>query len=271
MPGRLAGKVAIVTGAGSVGPGWGNGKATAVLFAREGAKVLAVDLKRAAAEETRAIIEGEGGTCVVHAGDVSKNSDVKAMVDACLKAFGRIDILHNNVGIVELGGPVEASEESWDKVMQVNTKSMFLTCKHVLPVMEAQFARDGKGGAIVNLGSIAGIRWLGVPYISYSASKAAISQFSKTVAMQYAAKGIRCNTILPGLMNTPMIVEPLANAYGAGGVQTMIEQRNAQCPTGKMGDAWDVAHAALFLASDEAKYITGVDLPVDGGITLSCV
>jgi len=271
MAGRLEGKVAIVTGAGSSGPGWGNGKATAAVFAREGAKVLAVDLKREAAQETRSTIEAEGGTCAVHAGDMAKAADVQAMVEACLAEFGRIDVLHNNVGIVAVGGPVEQSEADWDRVIDVNLKSMFLTCKHVLPVMAKQFDKDGRGGAIVNIGSIAGIRWLGVPYISYHASKGAVSQFSKAVAMEYAAKGIRCNTILPGLMNTPMIVEPLANAYGAGGVQTMIEKRNAQCPTGRMGDAWDVAYAALFLASDEAKYITGVDLPVDGGITLKCV
>jgi NAD(P)-dependent dehydrogenase (short-subunit alcohol dehydrogenase family) len=271
MPGRLEGKVAIVTGAGSVGPGWGNGKATAALFAREGAKVLAVDLKREAAEETRSIIEGEGGTVQVFAGDVSKTSDVKVMVEACLGAYGRIDILHNNVGIVAIGGPVEQSEADWDRVMQVNLKSMFLTCKHVLPQMVRQFEKDGRGGAIVNIASIAGIRWLGVPYISYHASKAGVIQFTKAVAIEYAAKGVRCNAILPGLMNTPMIVEPLTNAYGAGGLKGMIEKRNAQCPTGKMGDAWDVAYAALFLASDEAKYITGVELPVDGGITLKCV
>jgi NAD(P)-dependent dehydrogenase (short-subunit alcohol dehydrogenase family) len=141
----------------------------------------------------------------------------------------------------------------------------------VLPLMVKQFEADGRGGAIVNIGSLAGIRWIGVPYISYAASKAAVSQFSKTVAMQYATKGIRCNTILPGLMNTPFVVEPLKDAYGPGGLETMIARRNAQCPAGTMGDAWDVAYAALFLASDEAKYITGVDLPVDGGISLKCV
>jgi NAD(P)-dependent dehydrogenase (short-subunit alcohol dehydrogenase family) len=271
MAGRLEGKVAIVTGAGSSGPGWGNGKATAAVFAREGAKVFAVDLNPKAAEETRAVIEGEGGTCAVHSGDMSNASDVKALVEACLGTFGRIDILHNNVGIVAVGGPVEQSEADWDRVIDVNLKSMFLTCKHVLPVMAKQFEKDGRGGAIINIGSIAGVRWLGVPYISYHASKGAVSQFTKAVAMEYAGRGVRCNTILPGLMNTPMIVEPLANAYGKGGVATMIEKRNAQCPTGKMGDAWDVAYAALFLASDEAKYITGVDLPVDGGITLKCV
>jgi NAD(P)-dependent dehydrogenase (short-subunit alcohol dehydrogenase family) len=268
---RVKDKVVIVTGAGSSGPGWGNGKAAAVLYAREGAQVLAADLRQDAAGETQAMITAEGGTCLAFAGDVTKTSDVAAMVDACLAAFGRVDVLHNNVGIVELGGPVEASEESWDRVMRVNVTSMFLTCKHVLPHMVAQFERDGRGGAIVNIGSLAGIRWLGVPYISYAASKAAVSQFSKFVAMQYADKGIRCNTILPGLMNTTFIVEPLKDAYGPGGVQTMIEQRDAQCPTGTMGDAWDVAYAALFLASDEAKYITGIDLPVDGGISLKCI
>jgi NAD(P)-dependent dehydrogenase (short-subunit alcohol dehydrogenase family) len=194
---------------------------------------------------------------------VAKDGDVKAMIDAC--------ILHNNVGIVEVGGPVETSEQSWERVMRVNITSMFLACKHMLPLMVTQFDTEGQGGAIVNIGSIAGIRWLGVPYISYATSKAAVSQFSKTVAMQYAAKGIRCNTILPGLMNAPFVVDPLKDAYGAGGLESMIERRNAQCPTGQMGDAWDVAYAALFLASDEAKYITGVDLPVDGGITLKCV
>jgi NAD(P)-dependent dehydrogenase (short-subunit alcohol dehydrogenase family) len=156
-------------------------------------------------------------------------------------------------------------------VLRVNVTRMFLTCKHVLPRMVAQFEADGQGGAIVNIGSLAGIRWLGVPYISYAASKGAVSQFSKSVAVQYAAQGIRCNTILPGLMNTPFIVEPLQDAYGPGGMQTMIERRNEQCPTGAMGDAWDVAYAALFLASDEANYITGIDLPVDGGISLTCV
>jgi NAD(P)-dependent dehydrogenase (short-subunit alcohol dehydrogenase family) len=268
---RVKDKVVIVTGAGSVGPGWGNGKAAAVLYAREGARVLAADLQQDAAEETHAIIAAEGGTCAVYVGDVAVNSDVEAMVDACLADYGRIDILHNNVGIVEVGGPVEASKESWDRVLRVNITSMFLTCKHALPHMVAQFEADGRGGAIVNIGSLAGIRWIGVPYISYAASKAAVSQFSKSIAMQYADKGIRCNTILPGLMNTPFIIEPLKDAYGPGGLPMMLERRHAQCPTGAMGDAWDVAYAALFLASDEAKYITGVDLPVDGGISLTCV
>jgi NAD(P)-dependent dehydrogenase (short-subunit alcohol dehydrogenase family) len=266
MGGRLEDRTAIVVGAGSVGPGWGNGKATAVLFAREGARVLCVDINEAAAEETAGIIAGEGGAAAVQRADVSRAEDVAAMTERCLDLWGGIDVLHNNVGILVSGGPVEASEESWDRVMDVNLKSMFLTCKSVLPVMEAA----GRG-AIVNIASIAGIRWLGVPYISYHASKAAILQFTKAVALQYAAKGIRANAILPGLMDTPMFVEPLKDAYAGGDIERMKEIRNAQCPMGRMGDAWDVAHAALFLASDEARYITAAELVVDGGLTATCV
>lgn len=262
MGGRLADKVVLVMGAGSSGPGWGNGKAASVLFAREGAKLLCVDIEPDAAAETAAIIAGEGGRAEAQAADVSRADQVEAMVARCLALYGRIDVLHNNVGILEVGGPVEASEESWDRIMAVNLKSMFLTCKHVLPVME----RQGKG-AIVNVASIAAIRWLGVPYVSYSASKAGVVQLTRSVALQYAAKGIRANAILPGLMNTPMIVEPLKEAYAGGDADRMIAVRDAQCPMGHMGDAWDVAYAALYLASDEAKYVTGTELVVDGGIT----
>ncbi|WP_299391185.1 SDR family NAD(P)-dependent oxidoreductase [Pelagibius sp.] len=262
MAGRLEGKVAMVVGAGSSGPGWGNGKAAAVLFAREGAKLFCIDINLAAAEETVGIIRGEGGSAEAAQADVSRASDVAAMVARCLEVYGRIDVLENNVGILAVGGPVETSEADWDRVIDVNLKSMFLTCKHVLPVMERQGS-----GVIVNIASIAGIRDTGVPYVSYSASKGAVIPFTRSVALQYARKGIRANAVLPGLMNTPMIVEPLKDAYAQGDVGEMIRKRDAQCPTGKMGDAWDVAHAALFLASDEAKYVTGTELIVDGGIT----
>ncbi len=262
MAGRLQDKVAIVVGAGSVGPGWGNGKATAVLFAREGAAVLCADRNGAAAEETVGIIEAEGGRAAAAATDVTDPGQVEALVADCLARYGRLDVLHNNVGILEVGGPVETSLESWQRVMDANLTGMFLTCKHALPVMERQGA-----GAIVNIASIAGIRWLGVPYISYHASKAGVVQFTKAVALQYAKAGIRANAILPGLMNTPMIVEPLKDAYAEGDVDKMVEMRDAQCPMGRMGDAWDVAHAALFLASDEARYITATELVVDGGLT----
>src|SRR4030066_109577 len=259
---RLKNKVAIVTGAGSVGPGWGNGKATSVLFAREGAKIYAVDINLKAAEETKSIIDQEGGVCAVQKMDVSKSDEVQSMVDRCIETYGRIDILHNKGGIGVLGGRVETSEETWDRVMAINLKSMFLTCKYALPHMEKQ-----GGGVIINISSIAAIRYTGIPYITYYTTKAGILGFTQGIALQYAEKNIRANAILPGLMNTPMIVEPLKGVYGAGDVDKMIEIRNKQCPTGKMGDAWDVAHAALFLASDEAKYITGAQLIVDGGLT----
>jgi NAD(P)-dependent dehydrogenase (short-subunit alcohol dehydrogenase family) len=262
MAGRLKDRVALVVGAGSSGPGWGNGKATAVLFAREGAKVFAADINAAAAEETRAIVAGEGGEATAHRADVSKSAQVKAMVDACLARYGRIDVLQNNVGVVSLGGPVETDEKDWDRVHDVNLKSFYLACKYVLPAME----RQGRG-AIVNISSIAAIRWTGVPYLTYYTSKAAINQLTVAVALQYAAKGIRCNAVLPGLMNTPMIQSGLPGHYAQGDVQRMIAIRDAQCPTGKMGDAWDVAHASLFLASDEARYVNGHCLVVDGGLT----
>ena len=266
MPGRLQGKVAIVTGAGSSGPGWGNGKATAVLFAREGAHVVAVDVKREAVEETVGIIRDEGNRGEAYVADVTEAADVDGLVRHCIATHGRIDVLHNNVGIVEVGGPVVTEEASWDRVVDVNLKSMYLTCKAVLPQME----RQGRG-AIVNISSIAGIRWLGVPYVSYAATKAGILGLTQSIAMEYAKKGVRANAILPGLMNTPMIVKPLAGIYGQGDVDKMVAARSAQCPTGKMGDAWDVAYAALYLASDEAKYVTGAQLVVDGGLTCKVV
>ena len=266
MADRLKEKVALVSGAGSSGPGWGNGKATAVLFAREGARVLAADINLDAAVETKRIIEGEGGVCEAVAGNVSLAHNVAAMVDACIAAFGRIDVLHNNVGIVEVGGPVETTEDSWDRVNDVNLKSMFLTCKQVLPHME----RQGKG-AIVNIASVSGIRWLGVPYISYAATKAAVIQFTRVIALQYARSSIRANSILPGMMNTPMVHAPGVIAAYGGSAEEMVRRRDEQCPMGRMGYAWDVAYAALFLASDEAKYITGTELVVDGGLTVNCV
>jgi NAD(P)-dependent dehydrogenase (short-subunit alcohol dehydrogenase family) len=260
MGDRLKGKVAIVTGAGSIGPGVGNGKASAIVYAREGARVMLVDLNLKAAEETKRLIDKEGGDCIAFKADVTKASDCQAMVDQCIQTFGRIDILHNNVGIVEPGGPVEVSEESWDRVMNVNLKSIFLTCKYVLPHMEKQ-----KYGSIVNISSIAGII---VPYpsVSYTASKAGVIALTRDIAIQYAKKGIRANSILPGLLNTPMVVASLTQSYG-GDAAEMIKRRDAKCPTGKQGEAWDVAYAALFLASDEAKYITATTLVVDGGIT----
>jgi NAD(P)-dependent dehydrogenase (short-subunit alcohol dehydrogenase family) len=263
MGDRLKDRVAIVVGAGSSGPGWGNGKATAVTFAREGAKVWCVDLNAKAAQETVDLIKGEGGEARAHTGNVSVAADVQRMVETCLSQYGRIDILHNNVGIARMGGPVELSEEDWDLVIDVNLKSFFLTCKYVLPVMEKQ-----NGGAIINVSSVAGIRTpKGIAYVAYNASKGGVNSLTQAVASQYADKGIRCNAILPGLMHTPMIA-PLSASYSKGDYEKMIEIRNKACPTGKMGTAWDVANAALFLASDESSYVNGHLLVVDGALTV---
>lgn len=256
---RLDGKVALVFGAGSVGEGWGNGKAAAVLYAREGARVACVDLDRAAADETARIIADEGGNALALQADVTQLPQIADAVRATTDAWGAIDVLHNNVGTNTQGGPVDTPEAEWDRVMDVNVKSMFLTCKAVLPVMEAQ----GRG-SIVNISSLASIRWLGFSYISYYASKAAVNQFTRAVALQYADKGIRANTVLPGLMDTPHIYAAMKDHYSD--FTEMQRQRAAISPMKRMGDGWDVAHAALFLASDESKYITGIDLCVDGGL-----
>lgn len=259
MVDRLKDKVALVFGAGSVGPGWGNGKATAVLFAREGAKVVSVDINPVAAQETHDIIAGEGGTCCADVADVTKSDQIRAVVERTMERYGRIDILHNNVGITEMGGPVELSEESWHRVIDINATSIFLTCKHVLPIMEKQGS-----GAIVNISSIAAIRYTGYPYAAYYAAKAAVNQFTVGLALQYAARGIRVNAIMPGLMNTPLIHQQISGQYKSA--EDMVAARDALVPTGKMGTGWDIAKAALFLASDDASYITGVCLSVDGGL-----
>lgn len=261
--GRLKGKVAIVFGAGSIGEGWGNGKAAAAAYARAGAKVVAVDLNAAAAEVTRNVILSEGHDAISVAADATRLEDVQRGVDAALGAYGRIDILHNNVGITSQGGPVETGEEVWDRVMTVNVKSMFLACKAVLPTMEAQ-----QSGAIINIGALGGVRWTGYAYCAYAASKGAVNSFTQSIALQYAGKGIRANCILPGVMDTPHIYKQISGFYQD--TEAMVAARHKMSPTGRMGDGWDVAHAAVFLASDEAKYINGVELFVDGGMHARC-
>ena len=257
---RLEGRVVLVFGAGSVGEGWGNGKATSVAYAREGATVIAVDRERAAADATASIIEALGGRARSLEADVTNSSSVKAVVDEVMKAEGRIDVLHNNVGTTIMGGPVELTEEDWHTVMDVNLTSAFLTCKHVLPGMIAR----GKG-AIINISSIAAIRYTGYPYAAYYAAKAGVNQFTVGLALQYARQGIRVNAIMPGLMNTPLIYQQIRGQYSDA--EAMARARHEATPMGRMGTGWDIAAAAVFLASDEANYITGVCLPVDGGLT----
>jgi len=266
MSGRLEDKVALIVGAGSVGPGWGNGKACAVLFAREGAKVFAADINPDASEETGAIIEKEGGVCTTHQADAVNLEEVVSMVEACVDEYGGIDILHNNVGGSVPGGVVDMPEDVWDSNIDLNLKSAFLCCKFAVPAMLA-----GGGGSIVNISSIAGMRYLGRDMISYHASKGGLIEFTRAVALKYAGQGLRANIVCPGLMNTPLVTARIADQYGDGDAEKMIAARDAICPSGKMGDAWDVAYASLYLASDEAKYVNGTELVVDGGLTARCV
>ncbi len=258
---RLQNKVAIVTGAGQTpGDTIGNGRATAILFAREGASVALVDRDPESARETQAMIESEGGACVVCEADVTRASDCRAFIQAALAAYGRIDILHNNVGVgtgdSEL---VKLTEEAWDRILDVNLKGMFLSSREVLPVM-----RDQRQGCIINISSIAAIC---SPYnlTAYKISKAGVNAMTQSLAIGNAKYGIRVNAIMPGLINTPMAIESHMKARNIT-KEDLIRERDEQVPLrGKMGTAWDVAHAALFLASDEAQFITGVVLPVDGG------
>jgi NAD(P)-dependent dehydrogenase (short-subunit alcohol dehydrogenase family) len=264
MPGRVEGKVALIVGAGCIGSGWGNGRAAAVMFAREGAKVFAVDKDGDAMTETVARV-GNDGEIVAHVCDVLDDTQVGAMTAACRKKFGRIDILVNNVGGSAAGGAAEMSEEDFDKQVDYNLKSVFLSCRHVIPVMMEQ-----GGGAIVNTSSSSGIRFTGSPQIGYATSKAAVIQFSRVTAVQYAAKGIRVNTVIPGQMHTPMVEARLAKQRTGGDIESLLKSRVARIPLGFMGDGRDTAAAVLFLASDEARFITGTEIVVDGGMTVRC-
>jgi NAD(P)-dependent dehydrogenase (short-subunit alcohol dehydrogenase family) len=265
MSGRLQGKIAIVTGAGSVGPGWGNGRATAVRFAEEGAKIFAVDRNLDSVNETIERVKAVGGEIVVQHCDVTDNASVAAMVKACVDHFGRIDVLVNGVGGSAHGGPVEMAEEVWDAQVDFNLKSVFLTMKHVLPIMEKQ-----KSGAIVNLGSTSGIRFTGAFQVGYAATKAGVIQLSRVVAVQYAGKGIRVNTVIPGQLHTPMVEARLAKQRAGGDVEALLKSRLKRIPAGFMGDGRDTANAALFLASDEARFVTGTEIIVDGGMSVRC-
>jgi len=265
MSGRLKNKVAIVTGAGCVAPGWGNGRATAVRFAQEGAKIFAVDLKPESVEETVRHVKEAGGEIIVHQCDVTGGESVAAMVEACVKHYSRIDVLVNNVGGSAHGGPVEMAEEVFDRQIAYNLKSAFLTLKNVLPIMERQ-----KKGAIVNVASSSGLRWTGSPQVGYASSKAGVIQMSRVVAVQYASKGIRVNTVVPGQLHTPMVEARLAGQRAGGDVEALLASRLKRIPLGFMGDGRDTANAALFLASDEARFITGTEIVVDGGMTVRC-
>ena len=252
---RLAGKVAIVTGAGSRGEGIGNGRAAAVLFARDGARVLLVDQDRAAADETLRMIRDEGGEAAVFTADVTRGEECRGMVEEAVRRWGRLDILDNNVGIGGRATVVDVDEKDWDHLMRVNVTSMMLTSKHAVPAMA-----QGGGGAIVNISSISALRPRGLT--PYSVSKGAVIALTRAMAVDHAPQGIRVNCIAPGPVYTPMV-------YAAGMSAELRDRRRRASPLGIEGSGWDIGHAALFLASDEARYITGVVLPVDGGVTLT--
>ena len=268
----LTGKVAFIAGAGSIADGWGNGRATAVMMARQGASVFGTDFDVDALHGTTTAMKAEGyDNWEPWQADMTCSDEVKKAVDACLSRFGRIDILVNNVGGSSPGTPVSLSVEDWDKQMDRNLKTAFLGCKHVLPVMEHQFDREGKGGAIVNISSIASMSFQvgGRVHVAYAASKAGLEAFSRATAIAYVKKGIRVNTVVVGMMNTPLVAHRLTKQLGASSAEDLMERRNELVPMRRMGDAWDIAHAVLFLSSDEAGYITATQLVVDGGVTAS--
>lgn len=264
MP-RLQDRVAMIVGAGqSPGQGVGNGRATALVFAREGATVVCVDRTLDAARETAELVIREGHQALALAADITEETQIESAVSEALAAFGRIDILHNNVGVSLAGGDAileEITEEAFDTVFRINLRGMVMTCKHVLPGM-----RERGQGSIINIASTAVYDMY--PYVAYKASKSGVISFTEQLAYRYAADNIRANVILPGLMDTPMAVDTRAQEWGRAR-EDVAAERDARVPLGrKMGTGWDVAHAAAFLASDEARFITGVSLPVDGGASV---
>ncbi|CAN5447988.1 glucose 1-dehydrogenase [soil metagenome] len=256
----LTGKVALVMGCGAVAEGWGNGRATSVLLARQGARLYGTDLHAANAQRTGELIAEAGREAYVRACDVTVAAEVEQVVEDCVARFGRIDILINNVGLSQPGGPVDMTEAVWDQQLEINLKGTFLACKHVIPVMQVQ-----GGGSIVNISSVAGLRYIGKPQVAYAAAKAALMQFTRTTAVIHAAENIRLNCVIPGLMHTPLI-EGRAAKYANGDTAGFIAHRHHQVPMQHMGDGWDVANAVLFLAADESRYITATEILVDGGL-----
>ncbi|MEM5316840.1 SDR family oxidoreductase [Paraburkholderia sp. JHI869] len=269
----LTGKVAFVAGAGSVAEGWGNGRATAVLFARQGAKVFGTDYSDDALIGTTNAMNREelGNSWTPCRADMTANEDVERAVKECMKRYGRIDILVNNIGGSQPGDPVSLTVEQWDGQMERNLKTAFLGCKHVIPVMEKQFETEGKGGAIVNISSIASTSFQvgGRVHVAYAASKAGVEAFSRATAICYVKKGIRVNSVVVGMMATPLVAKRLTQQLGVSDADALAAKRNSLVPMGRMGEAWDVANATLFLASDESGYITATKLIVDGGVTAS--
>lgn len=260
MSSRLAGKIAIVVGAGSIGEDISNGAACAVTFAQEGATVLCADRSLEAARRTVQRVEAAGGKAEAFAADVLDGRQIEALVAHCIARYGRVDVLHHNVGIEEVGDLVEQTEESWDRVHAINLKGAMLSNRAVVPHM----VRQG-GGSIINVSSLASLRWSQMQFLSYSTSKAALNHMTRVVARQYARHQVRCNALVLGLIDTPHIAALYPSAEAAAQARTA---RHAACPMGRQGTPWDIAKAALFLASDESAYVTGLEMVIDGGISL---
>ena len=258
---NLDGKTAIVTGCGSEGEGWGNGRAIATLLARQGANVIGTDLNYKAAKNTQDFILKENNKCEIHEVNMSNKKDVESFFKNVIKQHEKINILVNNVGRSEPGDPEVMDYDVWREQFSTNLDTAFFAIKQIIPIMK----KIG-GGSIVNISSVAGMRYVGKPQVGYSASKAALMQMTKTTAIIHAENKIRLNCVVPGLMHTPL-VERLANKYADGKYDEFVKTRNNQVPMKKMGSSFDVANAVLFLASDEAKYITGTEIVVDGGLT----
>jgi NAD(P)-dependent dehydrogenase (short-subunit alcohol dehydrogenase family) len=262
LPLNLTGRIIFVSGGGSAGPGWSIGRASCVTYARLGAKVCVVDRDSASAEETTKIILQEGGTAQTFVGDVSEEDEVNRLFSEARNQFGAIDVLHHNVGIGKVGGPMETSAEDFDRIHKVNVRSLLLAAQEVLPEMSSRGT-----GNIIAISSVAGMRYLGYPHLAYSVTKAANTQFIRMIAQQYAGQGIRANTVVPGLIDTPRIANTVAKMFSENSLDEARAARDKQVPMGRSGTAWDVAHACAFLVSDAASYITGTELVVDGGLT----
>ncbi|WP_460061944.1 SDR family NAD(P)-dependent oxidoreductase [Streptomyces sp. YKOK-I1] len=263
--GRLEGRIAVIGGAGSVGPGWGNGRATAVIFAREGATVFLADRDKESLEVTARQIREEGGTAHTAVLDVTEPEAVQDYFAECERLAGRIDVLVNNVGGSRAGGVVDLGLADWESQLRTNLTSAFLACKYAVPAM-----RRAGGGAIVNTASASGLRWTGAAQVGYAAAKAAVIQLSRVTAVEFAPDNIRVNTVVPGQLHTPMVEARLARQRAGGDVEKLLAQRQARIPLGFMGDGRDTAYAALFLASAEARFVTGTEIVVDGGMTARC-
>jgi NAD(P)-dependent dehydrogenase (short-subunit alcohol dehydrogenase family) len=260
---RLKGRVALILGAGTSAPGISIGKASSIAMACAGASVAALDFNLAAAQEVEQEIKSLGAQAIAYQADVANFEAMQVAIDHVMRDFGRIDILQINAGIGRVGGPAETSLEDWDRIQKVNVESILIAAKLVAPIMVKQGS-----GSIIGVSSVAGMRYLGYPHLAYSVTKAAVTHFIKMLAQQYAIDGIRANTIVPGLIDTPRIQKNVAKVFDANAdMDNTRRARDRQVPMGRMGTPWEVASVATFLASDDASYITGTEIVVDGGLT----